>query len=84
MKLLKAIAILIFGPLLCSVVAFIVVGLAWPPDPKFAANGGHGAPGDGFLILLCLFVSLVVSVPASVAGALWVLFHKPKRPIETS
>jgi hypothetical protein len=78
MKFLKAIAILIFGPALGLVVAFILGSLALAPDPSFGANGGHAAPGDGFGILAYLFISLVISVPASISLAGVVLFRRPK------
>jgi len=78
MKFLKAIVILICGPLLGILIGFTIGSLALPQDPNSAANGGHAAPGDGFEILHYLFISLVVSVLVSVAAALWVLFKKPR------
>ena len=78
MKFLKATLILIFGPVLGIVIGSIVGSLALPEDPNFAAKGGHAAPGDGLEILHYLFISLFVSVVASAAAALWVLFRKPK------
>jgi hypothetical protein len=77
-RALLAIAVLFFGPLLGIVVALILGGLALPPDPNFAANGGHAAPGDGFVILPYLFFSLLVSVPLSILLAGGILFYKPK------
>jgi hypothetical protein len=82
MKLLKAIAILIVGPLLGIVSGFIVGGLALPPDPNFATSGGHTAPGDGFAMLPYLFISFAASILMSVPAALWVLFRKPKDQID--
>jgi hypothetical protein len=78
MKFLKGIAILIFGPLFGILVAFILGGLALPTNPNFVANGGHAAPGDGYLILPFLFICLLVSVPVSILLAGIVLFRKPK------
>jgi hypothetical protein len=73
MKILKAIAILLLGLL----VAFILgARTTLPTDPNFA-TGGHAAPGDGFLIVAYLFISLSASIPISIAVALWVLFRKP-------
>jgi hypothetical protein len=69
MRFLKAIAILIFGPLFGILVAFILVGLALPSDPNFVANGGHAAPGDGFLVQLYLFICLLAFVPTSIVAA---------------
>ena len=85
MKFLKAIAILVFGPSLGIVFAFILGTLALPPDPNFVANGGHASPGDGFLILPYLFISLLISVPSSILLSGVVLFRKPKdqRQVET-
>jgi hypothetical protein len=75
-KVLKAIAILILGPLLGVLIAFVAGALALRPDPNFA-KGGHAAPGDGFLIMLFLGISLLVSVPISIAAAFRVFFRKP-------
>lgn len=78
MKIVKAIAVLLIGPLLGIMIALILGALALPPDPNFVANGGHGAPGDGFLIMGYILVSLLVSVPLSILLAGIVLFRKPK------
>lgn len=48
MRVLKVIAILVVGPLLGVVFGLILGGLLLPPDPS-----GRGAPGDGFLVMLC-------------------------------
>jgi hypothetical protein len=84
MKFLKAIAILVFGPSVSYSLSFWGA-LPLPPDPNFVANGGHASPGDGFLILPYLFISLLVSVPLSILLAGLVLFRKPKdqRQVET-
>jgi hypothetical protein len=84
MKFLKVLAILLFGPLLGIVVAFVLGSLALRPDPNFVANGGHVSPGDGFLILAYLFISLLVSVPLSFVLAGVVLFRKPKDQRQTA
>jgi hypothetical protein len=78
MKYLKAIAILLFGPLLGIVLAFILGALAVPPDPNFPASGGHASPGDGFGIMGLISLSLLISVPVSVFLAAVILFRKPK------
>ncbi|MGD0566758.1 MAG: hypothetical protein ABSA78_00010 [Candidatus Sulfotelmatobacter sp.] len=78
MKVLKALSILLFGPLLGIVVAFILGSLALSPDPNFVANGGHASPGDGFQIMGYVAISLVISVPLSIFLAGVVLFRKPK------
>lgn len=66
MRLLKVIGILVIGPVLGMVSGCIVGGLLLPPDPT-----GRGAPGDGFLIMLCIGISFAVSIPASVLLAVW-------------
>ena len=78
MKIIKALAILLFGPLSGILVALIVGSLQLRSNPLIAANGGHAAPGDGILIMLYVLISLVATVPASIAAAVWVLFRKPK------
>jgi hypothetical protein len=77
MKVLKAAAILLIGPLVGFLIAFFLSAIALPPDPNFVANGGHAAPGDGFLVLGFMFVSLVISIPLSAVLAGFVLFLKP-------
>jgi len=73
MRIVKTIAIVLIGPLLGILVAIVLAGFALPPDPNFARNGGHGSPGDGFSIILYIFISLVVSIPLSLlfAGIFW-------------
>jgi len=73
MKFLKAILILMLGPTAGLFAAFVLGALVIPADPNFQTNGSHGAPGDGFLILLLIFVSLVISVPLSVWKAVVLL-----------
>jgi len=74
-KVLGAIAILLFGPLLAVLIAFFLAMISLPQDPNFVSNGGHAAPGDGILILVYVFISLVVSVPLSIWGAVLFLFR---------
>jgi len=73
MRVAKAISILLIGPLLGILVAFVLAVLALPPDPNFVKNGGHASPGDGMLIILYVITGLAVSVPLSVflAGIYW-------------
>ena len=78
MKVLKAILILLLGPAIVLFVAFILGALTIPADPNFQANGSHAAPGDGFLIMPFILVSLIISVPLSVWKAAVVLLEKPK------
>jgi hypothetical protein len=77
MKVLKAAAILLIGPLGGLLIAFFLSAFVLPPDPNFVSDGGHAAPGDGFIVLGFMFVSLVVSIPLSAALAGFVLFRKP-------
>jgi hypothetical protein len=74
-RALQAIAILFFGPLLGILIAFVLAALALRTDPNIVANGGHTAPGDGILVLLYAFISLVVSIPLSIWGAVVVLLR---------
>jgi hypothetical protein len=77
MKIAKAAAILVLGPLLGILLGFIVGAFAIPPDPNFVANGSHGSPGDGFLIMGCAALGFVVSVFVSIALT-WTVLRKPK------
>jgi hypothetical protein len=77
MKIAKAAAILVLGPLLGIFLGFIIGALASPPDPSFVANGSHGSPGDGFLIMGCAALGFLVSVFVSIALAGSVL-RKPR------
>jgi hypothetical protein len=54
-------AILVIGPVLGVMFGLIVGGLLLPSDPA-----GRGAPGDGFLVILCTGIGLSVSVAGSV------------------
>jgi hypothetical protein len=67
MKIAKAAAILVLGPLLGILLGLMVGALAFPSDPNFVANGSHGSPGDGFLIIGCAALGFIVSVFASIA-----------------
>jgi hypothetical protein len=69
MKIAKAAAILVLGPLLGILLGLIIGAVAIPPDPNFVANGSHGSPGDGFLIMGCAALGFVVSVFVSIALA---------------
>jgi hypothetical protein len=83
MKFLKALAILLFGPLLGIVVAFILGSLALRPDANFITNGGHASPGDGFQVMGYVALSLVISVPLSILLAGVVVFRRPRDPSPT-
>jgi hypothetical protein len=78
MRVVKAIAIVVIGPVLGVLIGSFLGALALRPDPNFVANGGHAAPGDGFLIIGYVLVSLLISIPSSVLLAGIVLFRKPK------
>ncbi len=73
-RALQAIAILFFGPLLGILIAFVLAVFALRTDPNIVANGGHTAPGDGILVLLYAFISLAVSIPLSIWGAVVIVF----------
>lgn len=77
MKIAKAAAILVLGPLLGTLLGIMVGAFASPPDPNFVANGNHGSPGDGFLIMGCAALGFVVSVFVSIALT-WTVLRKPR------
>jgi hypothetical protein len=77
MKIVKAIAILLIGPLLGVLIVVILALFALPQDPNFVRNGGHGSPGEGFLIFMYVTISFWVSVPLSLVLA-WARFVSQK------
>ncbi len=76
MKIAKAAAIMVLGPLLGILLGLVVGAFATTPDPKFVANGSHGAPGDGVLIVGCAALGFVVSAFVSIALT-WTVLRKP-------
>jgi hypothetical protein len=78
MRTAKAIAILVIGPSLGILVGLIVGALALPPDPDFVASGGHASPGDGFLAIGAVLLSLLITTPVSIVVAAVVFFRKPR------
>jgi hypothetical protein len=65
MRVVKVAAILLIGPSLAILIAFFLSALVLPADPNFEINGSHAAPGDGFLVMGFIFISLIISIPAS-------------------
>ena len=61
---MKIVGIAVCVPLVMALIAMIIAGFQMPDDPT-----GRGTPGDGFLIILWVLGSLVVSVPLSAALA---------------
>jgi len=72
-RLAKAIAVLLFGPLLGILIGLILALLALPPDPNFVSNGGHASPGDGILVMGCLLFGFLISLVPSAALAVVML-----------
>lgn len=69
MRIVKVIAIMFFGPVLGILVGFVIGIIAMPTQ---TADAGR-APGDGFLLMGCIALGLLISVPVSavLAGKLW-------------
>jgi hypothetical protein len=76
MKVVKAITILLFGPILGILAGFLVGVIAMPVQ---TLSGGR-APGDGFLMMGCLALGLCVSVPLSLLFAGTALFGSSAKP----
>ncbi|HWX94624.1 MAG TPA: hypothetical protein VNY29_18495 [Terriglobales bacterium] len=76
MKIAKAIAILLLGPLLGILFAFVFGALSLPTQ---ALDGGR-APGDGFLIMAYILLSFLISIPLSIWLAGVVLFRASWAP----
>jgi hypothetical protein len=66
MRIAKAATILVLGPLIGVFLGFIIGALATPSDPNFVANGSHGSPGDGFLVMGLAALGFFASVPESI------------------
>jgi len=77
MKIAKAAAILVLGPLLGILLGLVVGAFAIPSDPNFVANGSHGSPGDDFLIMGCAALGFVVSIFVSIVLT-WPVLRKPR------
>jgi hypothetical protein len=75
-RILGAIAILLFGPVVGALIGLILAILALPQGPSVVANSGHAAAGDGFLIIMYVAISLVISIPMSIFGAGLLLFDR--------
>jgi hypothetical protein len=54
------------GALNIVFLGFIIGALATPSDPNFVANGSHGSPGDGFLVMGLAALGFFASVPESI------------------
>lgn len=69
MRIVKVIAIMFFGPVLGILVGFVAGIIAMPTQTPDAGR----APGDGFLIMGCVVLGLLISIPVSavLAGKLW-------------
>jgi hypothetical protein len=61
MKVLKVVAVIVFGPLLGLALGFFLGGLFLSHDPT-----GRGSPGDGFLLLCTSGLGFAVSCLGSV------------------
>jgi hypothetical protein len=77
MRIVKAIAIMFFGPVLGILAGFAVGVIVMPTQTP---NSGR-APGDGFLIIGCVVLGLLVSLPVSavLAGKLWSRSGTPQK-----
>jgi hypothetical protein len=60
MRIVKAIAIVLIGPLLGMLLAAILAGFTLPPN---------GPPGEGAVVIIYSLIGLVVSVPLSLSIA---------------
>jgi hypothetical protein len=69
MRIAKVIAIMFFGPVLGILAGFAVGVIAMPTQTPYVGR----APGDGFLIMGCVVLGLLVSIPLSavLAGVVW-------------
>jgi hypothetical protein len=77
MKIVKVIAIMFFGPVLGILAGFVVGIIAMPTQSTDVGR----APGDGFLIMGCVVLGLLISIPVSavLAGKLWSRSATPQK-----
>jgi hypothetical protein len=68
MKLVKVVAVILVGPVIGLVLGLFLGSFFLPSDPT-----GHGAPGDGFLLILTGGAGFIVFGIASVlfAARIW-------------
>lgn len=76
MRIIKTLAVLGGFAVPGTAVGFIIGGLLLPPDPT-----GRGAPGDGFLILYCMAIGLIISVSIAVIVAMQFIWRPRKSQI---
>ena len=76
LRVLKSISILLFVPLFGLFIALAAGAVALRLDPNLQ-NGVRPAPGDGILVLLFIFLSLIISIPTSLVLAVKVLLRTP-------
>jgi hypothetical protein len=77
MRIVNVIAIMFFGPALGVLVGFVVGIIAMPTQTVEAGR----APGDGVLIMGCIALGLLISIPVSavLAGKLWSRSTTPQK-----
>ncbi len=73
MKIVKVLAVLVGCPIIGAAVGAVIALLLLPPDPT-----GRGAPGDGFLIFLCVGVGLTISTVVAIFVAVRILWRPAK------
>jgi hypothetical protein len=74
-RVAKVIAVLIFGPILGLITGFVLGVVAMPSQVP-----GDRSPGDGFLIMGCIFVCVLLSVLGSAALAWKIWFRSDAGP----
>jgi hypothetical protein len=74
MKILKVIAVVLIGPIVGLLLGFFLGSLFLSPDPT-----GHGAPGDGFLLILTGGVGFIVFFIGSALFAARIWRRSPGR-----
>ena len=74
MRIVKVIAVMLFGPSLGVIAGLFVGGITVKiinisQGHNDVFNRKHPAPGDGILIMMFIFVGLLASIPLSMAWA---------------
>jgi hypothetical protein len=73
MRIVKALVVLVGLPVVGAAAGFMIGGFLLPSTPT-----GQGSPGDGFQILFCMGIGLVISTLVAVPLAIRIIWGPRK------